>query len=197
MRLGIFCFAVAGLNGAVFQTLNEGLTGGALLVLVSFLYERFGTYDMTRYGGLAGRVPWLATLFVITSLALIGLPLLNGFVGEFLVLSGSFAGHERWVAAAAIGVILSASYMLWMVQRIFYGQQSSLVVNHPAPDLNAREQITLWPMAVLMLVMGVLSPYWIKAIEPAVRPLAGNTVPAVTQPNQLAGAPLTSGKVQP
>jgi NADH-quinone oxidoreductase subunit M len=187
--LGIFCFAVAGLNGAVFQTLNEGLTGGALLVLVSFLYERYGTTDMTLYGGLAGKLPWLATLFVITSLALIGLPLLNGFVGEFLVLSGSFPGHEGWVAAAAVGVILSASYMLWAVQRIFYGRQSSLVVNRPAPDLNAREQLTLWPMAVLMLAMGVLSPYWIKAIEPAVRPLAGNAVPTVTQPNQLAGAP--------
>jgi NADH-quinone oxidoreductase subunit M len=88
--LGIFCFALAGLNGAVYQTLNEGLTGGALLVLVSILYERYGTYDMTLYGGLASRLPWLATLFVITSLALIGLPLFNGFVGEFLVLSGSF-----------------------------------------------------------------------------------------------------------
>jgi NADH-quinone oxidoreductase subunit M len=179
--LGIFCFALAGLNGAVYQTLNEGLTGGALLVLVSILYERYGTYDMTLYGGLASRLPWLATLFVITSLALIGLPLFNGFVGEFLVLSGSFGSHPRWVAAAAIGVILSASYMLWMVQRIFYGRQSSLIVNRPAPDLDFREHIALWPMAILMLAMGVLSPYWIKAIEPAMTPLSG-PVPAVNTP---------------
>ncbi|HVT96176.1 MAG TPA: NADH-quinone oxidoreductase subunit M [Acidobacteriaceae bacterium] len=179
--LGIFCFALAGLNGAVYQTLNEGLTGGALLVLVSVLYERYGTNDMTLYGGLAGRLPWLATLFVITSLALVGLPLFNGFVGEFLVLSGSFASHPRWVAVAALGVILSASYMLSMVQRIFYGRESSLVVNRPAPDLDFREHITLWPMAILMLAMGVLSPYWIKAIEPAMTPLSG-PVPAVTTP---------------
>jgi NADH-quinone oxidoreductase subunit M len=166
--LGIFCFALTGLNGAVYQTINEGLTGGALLVLVSFLYERYGTTDMSLYGGLAARLPWLATLFVVTSLALIGLPLFNGFIGEFLVLSGSFPSHPRWVAAAAIGVILSASYMLWMVQRVFYGKQTSLVVNRPAPDLNFRENLTLWPMALLMLAMGVLSPYWIKGIQSGV-----------------------------
>jgi NADH-quinone oxidoreductase subunit M len=177
--LGIFCFALVGLNGAVYQTINEGLTGSALLVLVSFLYERYGTTDMSLYGGLAARLPRLATLFVITSLALIGLPLFNGFVGEFLVLSGSFPSHPRWVAAAAIGVILSASYVLWMVQRIFYGKESSLVVNRPAPDLNFRESVTLWPMALLMLAMGILSPYWIKAIDGAMTPLAGAT-PAIS-----------------
>ncbi|MGB9032278.1 MAG: NADH-quinone oxidoreductase subunit M [Acidobacteriaceae bacterium] len=181
--LGIFCFAVAGLNGAVYQTINEGVTGGALLVLVSLLYERYGTYDMAQYGGLAARLPTLATLFVITSLALIGLPLFNGFIGEFLVLSGSFQGHPEWVAAATIGVILSATYMLWMVQRIFYGKESALVVNRPAFDLNAREQLTLWPMAILMLAMGVASPYWIKAIDGAMSPLAGNatSAPAAVQ----------------
>ncbi|HEX3986222.1 MAG TPA: NADH-quinone oxidoreductase subunit M [Acidobacteriaceae bacterium] len=170
--LGIFCFALTGLNGAVFQTLNEGITGSALLVLVSFLYERYGTYDMSLYGGVAGRLPMLATLYVITALALTGLPLLNGFVGEFLVLSGSFPVHPDWVGVAALGVILSASYMLWMVQRIFYGQPSSLVLNRVSADLNAREHFTLWPMAILMLAMGVLSPYWIRAIDGAMSGLA-------------------------
>ncbi len=170
--LGIFCFALTGLNGAVFQTLNEGITGGALLVLVSFLYERYGTTDMALYGGLAGKLPMLATLYVITALALVGLPLLNGFVGEFLVLSGSFPVHPGWVGVATLGVILSATYMLWMVQRIFYGQPSSLVANRASVDLDAREHFTLWPMAVLMLAMGVLSPYWIKAIDGAMSGLA-------------------------
>ena len=113
----------------------------------------------------------------------------NGFVGEFLVLSGSFTSHPRWVAVAAVGVILSASYMLWMIQRIFYGRESSLVVNRPAPDLDFREHVTLWPMAILMLAMGVLSPYWIKAIEPAMTPLSGAT-------NTLA-TPVTPSPVQP
>ncbi|MGA7521793.1 MAG: NADH-quinone oxidoreductase subunit M [Acidobacteriaceae bacterium] len=184
--LGIFCFALTGLNGAVFQTLNEGITGSALLVLVSFLYERYGTYDMSLYGGLATRLPMLATLWVITSLALVGLPLLNGFIGEFLVLSGSFPVHPAWVGVATLGVILSASYMLWMVQRIFYGQPSSLVLNRVSLDLNAREHFTLWPMAVLMLAMGVLSPYWIKAIDGAMTGLAN---PASVTASRAAPAP--------
>src|SRR6185437_1467350 len=88
--LGIFCFAVSGLDGAIYQILNEGITVGSLLLLLGFMYERYGTYEIASYGGLTKRMPNLATLFVLTSLSLIGLPLLNGFVGEFLILSGSF-----------------------------------------------------------------------------------------------------------
>lgn len=195
--LGIFCFAVAGLNGAVFQTINEGVTGGALLVLVSLLYGRYGTYDMSLYGGLAAKLPMLATLYVITALALIGLPLFNGFVGEFLVLSGGFQDHPGWIAAAAIGVILSASYILWMVQRIFYGQPSSLVVHRPAMDLNAREHLMLWPMAILMLVMGVAAPYWMKAINGAVSGLAGSSAGTAAEPAaQTAAATAASRETQ-
>jgi len=170
--LGIFCFAVSGLDGAVYQILNEGITVGALLILLGFMYERYGTYEIATYGGLAKRMPSLATLFVITSLALIGLPLLNGFVGEFLILSGSFPGHVAWVSAAALGVILSAAYMLWLIQRVFYGTQSGMVTDLNVADMNARENIAVWPMVVLMLVMGVASPLWIRAIDGAVVKLA-------------------------
>ena len=192
--LGIFCFALAGLDGAVFQTLNEGLTGGALLVLIAFLYDRYGSFDISEYGGLATRLPMLATLWVITALALIGLPLFNGFVGEFLVLSGSYPVHPGWVAAATTGVILSAAYMLTMVQRIFYGQPSSLVTSRPHLDLGPREHLTLWPMVVLMLVMGVLSPYWIQGIEGGVSGMAnlssqGSMAATVTSaPDAKAGS---------
>ena len=198
--LGIFCFALTGLNGAVFQTINEGLSGGALLVLIAFLYDRYGTTDMTRYGGLASRLPMLATLWTVTTLALIGLPLFNGFIGEFLVLSGSFPVHPDWVAAATVGVILSATYMLWMAQRIFYGRQSSLVLDRPALDLGAREHFTLWPMAVLMLVMGVASPYWIKAIDGAMSPLANGAAPPVAAapaPPPRSSAPVTASLREP
>jgi NADH-quinone oxidoreductase subunit M len=181
--LGIFCFALAGLNGALFQTLNEGLTGGALLVLIAFLYDRYGSFDMRDYGGLAARTPMLATLWVITALALVGLPLMNGFVGEFLVLSGSYPVHPGWVLTATIGVILSAAYMLTMVQRIFYGQQSRLVAAEPHFDLGFREHVALWPMALLMLIMGVASPYWIKVIEGGVSGL-------VSPPPAAPGAPV-------
>jgi NADH-quinone oxidoreductase subunit M len=191
--LGIFCFAVAGLNGAVFETINEGVTGGALLVLIAFLYERYGSFDLAEYGGLATRTPVLATLWVITALALTGLPLLNGFIGEFLVLSGSFPVHPTWVGVATLGVILSAAYMLWMVQRIFYGPPSVLVTSRPHLDLGAREQLALWPMAILMLVMGVASSYWVVGIESGVRGLA---TPAATAIQGTAAAMPVSGVSQ-
>jgi NADH-quinone oxidoreductase subunit M len=170
--LGIFCFAVSGLDGAVYQTLNEGVSVGALLLLVGFLYERYGTYEIATFGGLAKRMPHLATLFVITSLSLVGLPLLNGFVGEFLILSGSFAGHAAWVSVATAGIILSAAYMLRMIQRIFYGSESYLVTTLNVADMSFREHVAVWPMAVLMLLMGVASPLWMRAIDGAVVKLA-------------------------
>src|ERR1700761_2212716 len=131
---------------------------------------------MTRDGGLAAKLPVLATLFVITGLSLIGLPLLNGFVGEFLVLSGSYDSHPRWVIAATVGVILSAAYMLGMIQRVFYGPQSVMVAERPAISFFAREHLLLWPMAVLMLAMGVLSPFWMRAIDQGVAGLANSAI---------------------
>jgi NADH-quinone oxidoreductase subunit M len=173
--LGIFCFSISGLDGAVYQTLNEGLSGGALLAIAGFLYERYGTYDMERYGGLAAKLPMMATLFVITGLSLIGLPMLNGFVGEFLILSGSFASHPDWILAATLGIILAGAYMLGMIQRIFYGPESALVAGCAARDFSAREHILLWPMAVLMLAMGLASPVWMRAIDEGVLGFANST----------------------
>ncbi|MGC1362255.1 MAG: NADH-quinone oxidoreductase subunit M [Silvibacterium sp.] len=178
--LGIFCFSLSGLDGAVYQILNEGLSGSALLVLAGFLYERYGTYDMERYGGLAAKLPMMATLFVITALSLIGLPILNGFVGEFLVLSGSFASHPGWVFAATLGVILAAAYMLGMIQRVFYGPQSALVTERASRDFSGREHLLLWPMAVLMLAMGVASPFWMRAIDQGVSGLANSATHTIS-----------------
>jgi len=177
--LGIFCFTVSGLDGAVFQTLNEGLSGSAILILVAFLHERYGTYEIKQYGGLAARLPNMATFYVITALSLIGLPILNGFVGEFLILSGSFGPHRRWVGLATLGVILAAAYMLWMIQRIFYGPESSLVTASVAPDVVPREYLALVPMVLLMLAMGVASPYWMRAINNGIASLPISTVNSV------------------
>ena len=178
--LGIFCFSLSGLNGAVYQILNHGLSGSAILVLIGFLYERYATYEMADYGGLAKKLPNLVTLFVITTLSLIGLPILNGFVGEFLILSGSFANHPVWIGFATLGVILGAAYMLGMVQKIFYGPQSSLVIKSTVLDLSFREHLLLWPMVVLMLVMGMASPYWMKAINGGVSDLSDSASQAAS-----------------
>ena len=168
--LGIYGFTLGGLDGAIFQTLNEGVIGAALFILLGILYERYRTSQISQFGGLAKKTPALATLFVLTTLAFIGLPLFNGFVGEFLVLSSTFSGVSRsWAAAATIGVILSAAYMLTLVQKVFYGPQSGLVAGNSALDLNGREKINLWALAVLMLAMGVAPNLWLSGIETGVK----------------------------
>ena len=163
--LGLYSFVLLAADGGVYQILNHGISGAAIFVLMGVLYERYGSYEINHYGGLAGKLPWLATFFVVTSLSLVGLPMLNGFIGEFLVLSGSFPAYPRWVAAATLGVILSAAYMLWLVQRIFYGKENKQLPS--APDLGLREHLILWPLAALMLVMGVATHAWLPAIHSA------------------------------
>ena len=181
--LGIYGFTLTGLDGSVFQTINEGVIGAALFVLLGILYDRFGTSQIATFGGLAQRTPMLATLFVVSSLAMIGLPMLNGFIGEFLVLSSTFAGVSRsWAAAATIGVILSAAYMLTLVQKIFYGPPSGAVTSNPTPnsllDLNMREKLILYSLATLMLVMGVFPNLWLSGIETGVTKAAGVYAPS-------------------
>jgi len=167
--LGIFTLTVAGLDGGIYQILNESLAGAALFMLLGLLYERYNTYDMRQYGGLAQKLPWMATMFVLVTLSIIGLPMLNSFVGEFLILSGSmqsaFANHHLWTAVAATGVILSATYMLRMLQRVFYcdvGPKPQAVAGW---DLDAREHLALWPVVALFLAMGLFSPLWMRAID--------------------------------
>jgi NADH-quinone oxidoreductase subunit M len=169
--LGIFTFTIAGLDGGIYATLNEGIGAGAFFILLGILYERYGTYDMRDYGGLAAKLPWMVTLFVITTLSVIGLPMLNGFIGEFLVLTGAMQStithHIGWTVLGTTGVILTASYMLWMIQRVFYGDLNENTADVPVPDVTAREHLALWPLIAVMLAMGVASPYWMRAIDTA------------------------------
>jgi NADH-quinone oxidoreductase subunit M len=172
ITLGIYGFTFTGWSGAAYQILNNELIDAALFVLLGALEIRYATTQITGYGGLANRVPRLATIFVIVSLAMIGLPLMNGFIGEFLILSSTFAGVSHGFAIAATGgVILSAAYMLSLVQRVFYGPESSLTSSSPAVDLRIGEQLVLWPLAALMFVMGVTPNYWLQTIEIASKPI--------------------------
>jgi NADH-quinone oxidoreductase subunit M len=178
--LGIFTFTIAGLDGGIYQILNESLAGATLFMLLGLLYERYGTTNIREYGGLAAQLPWVATMFVITTLSVIGLPMLNSFVGEFLILSGSmqsaFRHHHFWTAVATTGVILSAAYMLNMIQRVFYGDLGPRPQGIAPRDLDAREHLALWPMVALFLVMGLASPLWLKAIDTAAVALADHPV---------------------
>jgi NADH-quinone oxidoreductase subunit M len=165
--LGIFTFTIAGLDGGIYQILNHGISGGALFLLLGFLYERYGTYDMRDLGGLAAQLPWMVTLYVITTLSLVGLPMLNSFVGEFLILSGSMQSgfHVFWTVLATTGVILSAGYMLLMIQRVFYGYLGVVSEEVTPRDLDAREHLALWPFVAMFLLMGLCSPLFLKTID--------------------------------
>jgi NADH-quinone oxidoreductase subunit M len=164
--LGIFSFTQMGLDGAVYQMLNHGISTGALFVLVGFMYDRRHSLAIADYGGVATAAPWLATVFLITTLASIGLPTLGNFVGEFLVLQGSAQANFSWTVFAAIGSILAACYMLWMYQRVFFGELGEEVKHH-MPDFNAREWACMIPLVVMMVWMGMYTQTFLPAVSEA------------------------------
>ncbi len=164
--LGTFSFTQLGLDGAVYQMLNHGISTGALFVLVGMMYERRHSLAIADYGGVATAAPWLSTVFMITMLASVGLPLLNNFVGEFLVLQGTAQANFTWTVFAALGVILSACYMLWMYQRVFFGNVSDEVKHH-MPDLSGREWACMVPLVVMMVWMGILTQTFLPPITEA------------------------------
>jgi NADH-quinone oxidoreductase subunit M len=160
--LGLFSFTETGMQGALYQMLNHGVSTGALFLFVGFIYERRHTRMISEFGGLATPMPWFSTLFVIASLSSVGLPFLNGFVGEFLILLGSWTSNAIqtvWIGRvatmlAATGVIWAAVYMLWMLQRVVFGKVTK-PENASLKDLNSRELGLLIPLLLLMLFMGV------------------------------------------
>jgi len=161
--LGVFSFTQLGLDGAVYQMLNHGISTGALFVLVGLLYERRHSLEIADYGGVATPAPWLSTIFLITTLASIGLPMLNNFVGEYLVLQGAAQANFRWAVYAAIGVILSACYMLWLYQRVFYGDTPGEVASHMR-DLSGREWAAVVPLIAMMVWMGVYTASFLPPV---------------------------------
>ena len=161
--LGIFCFNQQGLDGAVYQMLCHGISTGALFMLVGMLYERHHSLEIKAYGGVATVAPHLTTIFLITTLASIGLPLLNNFVGEFLVLQGAAIANFNWAVGAGVGVILSACYMLWMFQRAFLGKTPHDVAHH-VTDINMRELLAVVPLVILMVWMGTVTQTFLPSI---------------------------------
>ena len=187
--LGIYGLNLVGRDGAVFLMVSQGVIEGALFVLLGVLETRYATSQIASYGGVAAKLPRTATFFVVTSLAMVGLPLLNGFVGEFLVLSSTFTAVSRgWAIAATVTIILGASYMLWLVQRLFYGPESAMTVNQPVQDLHLHEWAVLAPLAVLMLVMGIAPGYWLRSIE------KGSTPAGIVQQIQTSTAQVSKSR---
>ncbi len=162
--LGIFAFSSISIQGAIYQMLNHGVSTGALFLLVGMLYDRRHTHRISEYGGLATPMPVYSALFLFVCLSSVGLPMLNGFVGEFLILVGTFERHARWVALAATGVILSAVYLLRAYQRVFSGPVTR-EENRALPDATRRERVILFAAAVIILWMGIASPIFTRRME--------------------------------
>jgi NADH-quinone oxidoreductase subunit M len=156
--LGLFSFTETGMQGALYQMLNHGVSTGALFLIVGMIYERRHTRMIADFGGLATVMPWFSAFFVIASLSSIGLPFLNGFVGEFLIMLGMWTSQYSWAWVATMlagtGVIWAAVYMLWMLQRVVFGPIRHSENAHLS-DLNGREVLLLAPLLILMLYMGV------------------------------------------
>ncbi|HJZ63977.1 MAG TPA: NADH-quinone oxidoreductase subunit M [Candidatus Acidoferrum sp.] len=156
--LGIFTFGTIGMQGAIYQMLAHGISTGALFLLVGMLYDRRHTFEISDYGGLATPMPRFSAFFLFVALSSLGLPILNGFVGEYLILLGTYTVNWKWAAWAALGVILSACYLLWAYQRVFFGDVTH-AENKELPDASLRERGILFAMAVVTLWMGVGSAY--------------------------------------
>jgi NADH-quinone oxidoreductase subunit M len=183
VMLGLFALNPNGINGAVMQMINHGISTGALFMLAGILYERRHTYEIAEFGGLAHVMPTFSTIFLIVTLSSLGLPLMNNFIGEFLTLRGAFEAKVIWGALATVGIILGAAYMLWLYQRVFFGQVTN-PANEKLADLNAREAWQFAPLIFLIFWIGVYPKPLLSFINPQTE-----AVVAQVQPDYFKNAP--------
>jgi NADH-quinone oxidoreductase subunit M len=170
VMLGVAAMTTTGVVGAVYQSLNHGISTGALFFLVGMLYERRHTRQISEFGGLKAVMPWYSALFVFIVLSSLAVPGFNGFIGEFLILTGAWSFRPAYSAVAVLGIVLAAGYLLWMVERVLYGEVTRSE-NASLRDLTRREALVLVPLAALALFMGVASPLFTRTIEPTVAAL--------------------------
>ncbi len=191
--LGIFALTPLGLSGSVLQQINHGISTGALFLIVGVLYERRHTRLISEFGGLATPMPTFAAIYLIVSLSSLGMPLLNGFIGEVTILQGTFVVSKAWAAWASLGIVLGAAYLLWLYQRTMFGPVTH-EVNKTLPDMNLREHAVLIPLVVMAFWIGIYpKPFFAvieKPVERIVRQVNPGFYPAV--PAQSAGTPTIS-----
>lgn len=164
--LGLFAFSTISIQGAIYQMLNHGVCTGALFVGVGMLYDRRHTHEIKEFGGLVNPMPVLMAFFLFIALSSLALPPLNSFIGEFMILIGTFEHHRAWASWAASGAILSAIYLLWAYQRVGFGEVT-VEKNKTLPDASGRERLILATMSLVIIFMGVASPLFTRRMEPA------------------------------
>jgi len=178
--LGIFAFNMNGLEGAIYQMCNHGVSTGALFLLVGMLYDRRHTRLITEFGGLATSLPVYSTFFMIVALSSLGLPMLNGFVGEFLIIVGAFHARVIYGALAAVGVVLAAVYLLWMYQRVFFGEVTN-PKNRDLPDCDTREKLILVALVAVILWMGIYPNPFLRRLDKSATQVMLQVQPGGTQ----------------
>ena len=193
VMIGLFALNNYGMQGSLYQMLNHGISTGALFFLVGMIYERTHSREIERYGGLAKALPAFTILFIIVTMSSIAVPMTNGFIGEFLILMGTFAANKVFAIFAVTGVVLGAVYMLWMVKRVFFGEPGELVKDehHPLHDLNARELAVMFPLIVLIFWMGLFPNHFLDYSKTSVDHLVANKdnyqIGQYVKPSQVAG----------
>jgi NADH-quinone oxidoreductase subunit M len=173
--IGLFAMNSMGINGSLFQMLSHGISTGALFLLVGMIYERTHSREIKDYGGLAKVMPKFTIAFFIITLSSIAVPMTNGFVGEFLILMGTYMASPKYAYGAVVGVVLGAAYMLWMFKRVFFGPPGSIVQaaigenpKHSLPDLSIRETLTLAPLLVLVFWMGLAPNHFLNLAKTSI-----------------------------
>jgi NADH-quinone oxidoreductase subunit M len=167
VMLGMFALNPVGITGSIIQQLNHGISTGALFLIVGIVYERRHTREISEYGGLSKVMPVFATVFLIMTMSSIGLPALNGFIGEILILQGLFVANKMWAAVAASGIVLGAAYMLWLYQRTMFGKIENPKNEH-LPDLSLRELATFVPLIILAFWIGLYPAPFINRLDTSV-----------------------------
>jgi NADH-quinone oxidoreductase subunit M len=191
ITLGIFMLNPLGLQGGIFQMLAHGVSTGGLFLVVGLIYERMHTREIARFSGLAHVMPVYAVLFAIIMLSSLGLPTLNGFIGEFLVMTGTFQVNPTYAYFAVWGIVLAAAYLLWLYQRVMLGDPKDDEIK-ALPDLNLREAMTLIPLCLLAIWMGLYPKPILRTIEPAVNAIVHRVNPDYFNDSDIVPPPLPS-----
>jgi NADH-quinone oxidoreductase subunit M len=208
--LGIFALTPQGLAGSVLQQINHGISTGALFLIVGVLYERRHTRLISEFGGLATPMPNYAAIYLIITLSSLGMPLLNGFIGEFTILQGAFVVSKAWAAWGTLGIVLGAAYLLWLYQRVMFGPVTH-DVNKALPDLNLREYAVLLPLVLMAFWIGIYpKPFFayitnpvekiVHQVNPDFYKPAGSqsaALPKLSPARQAASVPPAPGPVTP
>jgi NADH-quinone oxidoreductase subunit M len=166
----MFALNPNGLNGSILQQINHGISTGALFLIVGIIYERRHTREIAQFGGLSTVMPIYATVFLIMTMSSIGLPLLNGFIGEFTIMMGALTQNIWWAVAGGAGIVLGAAYMLWLYQRTMFGKNEN-PANQRLLDLNARELATLVPLIIVAFWIGLYPAPFFKVLDKPVNKL--------------------------